>query len=161
VSARRRWQERIRARVTVRDDTGCWEWQGRRLPSGYGVVRNTTAHRVSYAAFIGSVPADLVVCHACDNPCCVNPAHLWLGAQRDNMQDAKRKGRIRTNGNDRKDTCPRGHPLAGDNLKRRVVQVGRHAGKAQRVCMACHRERDAARQRARRARLREGRCART
>jgi len=49
---------------------------------------------VSYRIFKGDIPKGLYVCHACDNPRCINPDHLWVGTAKENMQDAKRKGRL-------------------------------------------------------------------
>lgn len=81
--------------------SGCWEWTGYRLPNGYGRfhVANVKpevmlAHRASWLLHHGTFPDGLCVLHHCDNPPCVNPDHLFLGTNRDNSQDAKRKHRL-------------------------------------------------------------------
>lgn len=79
---------------------GCWLWCGERNSSGYGrayVLGNEKrlAHRCAYAIEHGEVPAGMVVMHTCDNPACVNPAHLQLGTVADNIQDKMAKGRQR------------------------------------------------------------------
>lgn len=76
----------------------CWLWTAGALPSGYGKVwaggRMRLAHRVAYEARHGLNSADgLVVRHKCDNPACVNPAHLELGTQSDNVRDRDERGR--------------------------------------------------------------------
>lgn len=78
---------------------GCWHYQGY-LKVGthpYGRFwaqgKKHRAHRVSYVLARGPIPLGLVVCHACDNPQCVRPDHLWLGTLKENMADMVRKGR--------------------------------------------------------------------
>lgn len=90
-------EERFWSKV---DKSGnCWLWQGyRRRSNGYGTLtvrpRGTLlAHRIAWEVTSGPIPAGLYVCHHCDTPACVNPAHLFLGTQQDNMTDMRRKGR--------------------------------------------------------------------
>jgi len=75
----------------------CWPWVGALSPKGYGRFRTTGlvgAHRFSWELANGRpVPAGLHVMHACDNPPCVNPAHLSVGTHTDNMRDCRAKGR--------------------------------------------------------------------
>lgn len=93
--------ERFWARVVKGD--GCWVWTGARNAQGYGRMTAGSrgagylrAHRVSWELANGPVPKGLWVLHRCDNPPCVNPAHLWLGTRLDNMRDCSAKGRINT-----------------------------------------------------------------
>lgn len=76
---------------------GCWVWTGHLSETGYGKIRYNgvqwKAHRASYVAFVGEIPEGLFVCHACDNPKCVRPDHLWLGTAKDNVRDMLDKGR--------------------------------------------------------------------
>ncbi len=87
----------------------CWVWQGSRIPGskragrqGYGVLAagsprraSLYAHRVSWEMHHGSIPQGLLVLHRCDNPPCVNPAHLYLGTHAENMADMVARGRQR------------------------------------------------------------------
>ena len=77
--------------------TDCWEWRGTRNNKGYGKFwlngRTDLAHRVSYRIHNGEIPAGLMVRHTCDNPPCVNPAHLLVGTRKDNAQDALERDR--------------------------------------------------------------------
>lgn len=77
-------------------DDGHWLWLGATI-HGYGMLwrdgKNNYAHRVSYELHNGPIAPGMCVCHTCDIPSCVNPEHLFLGTQKDNMIDCKNKGR--------------------------------------------------------------------
>jgi hypothetical protein len=78
-------------------NTGCWLWTGSTDRYGYGTQwragRVVAAHRLFYEQHVGTIPSGLNLRHTCDTPQCCNPAHLVPGTQRENMQDARRKGR--------------------------------------------------------------------
>jgi HNH endonuclease len=83
--------------VTIAEN-GCWDWMRALNNKGYAVCyvagRQTLAHRTSYEVSKGQIPIGVFVLHECDNPKCINPDHLFLGTQIDNMQDCKAKGRM-------------------------------------------------------------------
>ncbi len=78
----------------------CWCWKLTKSTGGYGQItvhsRTLKAHRVAYYLFNSVDPESMLVCHKCDNPPCCNPYHLFLGTEKDNIQDAKAKGRLNT-----------------------------------------------------------------
>lgn len=97
----------------IRIGDGCWEWQKGKTSHGYGTIRTSQktvgmAHKISWELYRGAVPPGFYVCHSCDNPACVRPDHLFLGTQKDNMQDCSRKGRLASgprNGNWKHGKC--------------------------------------------------------
>ena len=87
------------AKVDKRGSDECWEWQaGKGGSLGYGKIKikgkTYLAHRVSWELFFGPIPKGMMVLHKCNNPPCVNPYHLYLGDQSDNMQDRSRAGHM-------------------------------------------------------------------
>ncbi len=91
--------------------------------------RRTSPHRVAYALAYGPIPDGMFVCHRCDVPICINPAHLFLGTHDENMADMvakKRRQLLRANGSPRpsrsgvpspskRTHCPQGHPYSSEN----------------------------------------------
>jgi hypothetical protein len=81
----------------VKKTTDCWLWIGSKGTRGYGQfwngIKTVRAHRFVWEVTNGLIPEGLYVCHRCDNPLCVNPTHLFLGTQQDNMNDSIAKGR--------------------------------------------------------------------
>jgi hypothetical protein len=80
--------ERFWQKVRKGAPNECWMWTGTKN-------NKRLAHRIAYELFIAPVQPGLCALHRCDNPACVNPAHLFLGTKKDNMQDCKAKGRTR------------------------------------------------------------------
>lgn len=95
--SQQRFIERFEEKIEKIDS--CWIWVGAFFKSGYGRFsfgkKKVRAHRFSYELYIGKIPKGIYVLHRCDNPCCVNPLHLFLGTHLDNMMDMESKGRAK------------------------------------------------------------------
>lgn len=119
--------------MTFEDD--CIRYEGKCQPNGYGKFydkeskRCVWAHRYVYEQANGEIPEGINVCHKCDNRWCINPNHLFLGTQSENMQDASAKGRIQAP-RLAKTHCKRGHEFNEENTAYQTSGA--------RKCRACH-----------------------
>lgn len=89
--------EKFMSKVTPEPNSGCWLWTAAALPRGYGITshqgQRIYAHRLSLVLHGEALNPDMQVLHSCDNPACVNPAHLRQGTALDNSKDCKSRGR--------------------------------------------------------------------
>lgn len=121
------WIEKARLRTFINPETGCWEYNGNDISNGYGRIwcggKNVRIHRLSFQAFNGEIPKEIMVCHRCDVRNCWNPEHLFLGTAKDNFHDMINKGRRSRVANPPKDFT---HILRGEkavNSKLTTQQV--------------------------------------
>lgn len=118
---------RIESSYEVKEN-GCWEWNRGRFPYGYGQISimgyGRGAHRVYYQLIKGFVSDELVISHECDNPPCINPAHLKATTQWENNA----RGSGPSAQNLRKTKCVNGHEFTSENT---II------GKRRRSCRAC------------------------
>ena len=93
-----KYTKQVLLSMARKTESGCWEWACGKDDWGYGKTyfnqRTEKAHRVAWRIFNCEIPPGMLVLHKCDNPPCINPWHLFLGTNRDNMLDASRKGRL-------------------------------------------------------------------
>ena len=127
--------KRFASKYSIDSVTDCWNWIGRKK-KGYGRIKMilengtsvTAAHRVSYFIHKGDI-GPFFVCHTCDNKICVNPAHLFLGTQSDNMVDCVEKNR---HYGARIFACPQGHLYTEEN-----TYTNPNRGAKGRTCRIC------------------------
>jgi len=94
--------QKFEERYIPEPNSGCWLWVGASVNGEKGHFRmrgrEWIASRAAWELYRGPIPEGAYVLHHCDNPWCVNPGHLYIGSQTDNMQDAKRRNRLVTPG---------------------------------------------------------------
>ena len=104
----------------------CWVWTASTNKDGYGSFgldgRVQLAHRVAYQIHTGEIPDDLCVLHSCDNPPCVNPAHLSIGTQQDNMVQRSARGRTADGDRSGSRTHPESRPRGERNGNARLTE---------------------------------------
>lgn len=91
-------QDRFSKYFNKGDKDQCWAWLGGRTHDNYGKFwfdKTMKAHKVAYLIYKGDIPRGLCVLHSCDNPPCVNPHHLRLGTQQENIAEREQKQRGR------------------------------------------------------------------
>lgn len=116
----------------------CWDWYGSTDKDGYGVKSGTfdgkrtskRAHRLVYSALRGSVPDDMVIDHLCENRKCVNPEHMEITTNRENVL---RSGVSKAGINARRTHCTNGHEFTTENTYYRP----KSDGKIWRTCREC------------------------
>lgn len=119
-------KDRLLAYSMPEPNSGCWLWLRQVSNFGYGMVSTHNgskfAHRMSYEVFVGPIPEGMSVLHKCDQPACMNPDHLFLGTDADNIADMIKKGRGRLQ------TDPESSPRRKLN-REQVLYIRSQAGK--------------------------------
>ena len=121
-------------------NSGCWLWLGHTTAAGYGAWRERWgrkdpckhhyAHRDTYEAVKGTIPAGLEIDHLCRVRCCINPDHLEAVTHQENT----RRGEGASGTNVRKTHCPSGHPYSAENT---IVRITERGGVLRR-CRVCY-----------------------
>ena len=109
-------------------ESGCWLWNGSTKYGMFTIDDGSMigAHRASWILHKGEIPSGLFVCHKCDIPCCVNPDHLFLGTQSDNLKDMFAKNRADRNNPNRIKALPKGkrhHRSMAKLTEKQVLEI--------------------------------------
>jgi hypothetical protein len=118
---------RVAEKVRIDPLSGCWTWIASTTTNGYGQIkdgpnRTVRSHRLVYEALVGSIPTGLFCDHLCGNRRCVNPAHIELVTNAENIR----------RGSERRTHCKHGHALTGGN-----VRITKTKKALERICNAC------------------------
>lgn len=129
--------ERFNLKWMPEPNTGCWLWIGAIKNHNYGYVQYQNkpylAHRFSWLLFKGKIPDHMKICHTCDTTLCVNPSHLFIGTQADNVRDMIKKKRHHAS---LKEKCKRGYSFLPENLI-----FHKNGSKMRRLCKTCYNQR--------------------
>lgn len=91
--------KRLANGIASATEDGCWEWTRITNGDGYGQLcvagRMVYAHRLAYQLGVGEIPEGMHILHSCDNPRCINPAHLSAGTRSENMKECSERGRAK------------------------------------------------------------------
>ena len=126
-------REVLQEQTEYEPEKGCWIFSGGYIAGGgyhqlVWMGQRVQAHRFAYELWRGSIPIGMFILHSCDVPACINPDHLRIGTQRDNMRDKVGRGR-HVNTQADKTHCPQGHEYTPENV---------YLFENRRYCRACH-----------------------
>lgn len=127
---------RFWAKVDTKTENECWEWTASKNNKGYGqfainkIAKST--HRISYTIHKGEIPDTMSICHTCNNPPCVNPKHLYIGTDTQNMRQAADEKRLASQ---KKTHCKSGHEFTPQNTA--LYKQKKRGDVLTRVCRTC------------------------
>lgn len=119
--------------------SGCWLWLGAIQKHGYGIIRDakcSLAPRAAWVAFRGEIPGGMNVLHKCDTPLCINPDHLFLGTQADNLADMVQKNRSRRGERNRNAKLRTHQVLAIRDMEGSALQIAKSFGISPRLVLS-------------------------
>lgn len=108
-------RERIEHYVVDVGESKCWPWKGKTDGAGYASFAGSYAHRIMFELTYGPIPKGMTIDHLCNNPPCINPSHLAIATQKENILRGDGLGAL----NARKTHCKRGHEFTQENTYRK------------------------------------------